>query len=252
MAAYNESAGITSSIQSVIAQTYTNWELIIIDDASIDDTCELIREHQGKDNRIKLIENEKNIGLANCLNKGIKESKGKYIARLDADDICFPDRFELQINFMIENTEVDVLGGNALLVDEKYNAIRETNMPITHEEIEDGIIKKCPLIHPTVLYKKKFIEELNGYDSTLRKKQDYDLWFRGVKKYKYANLEHTLIKYKTQRSKPIKTDLYGFYVRLINSFRQKKYIVGVYWALVTLGVNLLCKFGYKHRSHRNN
>lgn len=250
MASYNEEQSISSAILSIVNQTYKNWELIVIDDGSSDDTAKIVMHFQKSDNRIKLIRNKTNIGLAQSLNRGIGLSQGKYIARMDADDISYPERLQLQAEFLDAHSEIAVVGGNAELFDESGDFIRKTNMPISPQEIKRSIIKMNPMIHPSVMYRREFIQAMEGYDSKLRKKQDYDLWLRGSSMYQFANLKEVIIRYTIQFSKPLTTDMYGFYVRCLNACRQGNYFSGFFWAVTTLGINIMRKFGYKLSSYR--
>ena len=251
MAAHNEDICISVAIQSIIDQTFGNWEFIIVDDCSSDRTDEIVREFQKNDGRIKLIANNVNIGLAASLNRGIASAKGKYIARMDADDVSYPDRLRLQKVFLDNNSDVSVVGGNADLIYENGNRIRSTSMPESHDSIKNVIVRMNPMIHPSVMYRRTFIERMGGYDERLRRKQDYDLWLRGIKSHVYANINDVIIRYRVQPSKPISTDLYGFYVRVLNAHRRKNYLIAVPWAVVILGMNIMRKFGYKQRMHRS-
>ena len=251
MAAYNEEQTIRSAITSILEQTFADWELIIVDDTSTDSTSTIVKEFQEKDQRIRLLVNQSNLGLAASLNRGIAIARGKYIARMDADDTSYPDRLHLQKEFLETNQEIAVVGGNADLADELDNVIRSTKMPRTPEEINRLIVKMCPLIHPSVMYRLDFIQKMGGYDERLRRKQDYDLWLRGIRTHNYANVGDTIIRYRFQTSKPLATDLYGFYVRLMNAHRRRDYLGGVFWAFVVLGVNVMRKFGYRQRMHRS-
>lgn len=250
MASCNDERFIRSAVQSIIDQSFQDWELIIVDDGSSDGTVGVINELKRNEQRIKLLINERNMGLAASLNKGIAISRGVFIARMDADDVSYPDRLRLQNDFLVKNQKIAVVGGNADLSDESDNVIRSTTLPTSPEEIGRVISKMCPLIHPAVMYRREFIQEMDGYDESLRKKQDYDLWLRGSKTYDYANISDVVIRYRVQKSKPLITDLYGFYVRVINAHRRRDYLRGVFWAFVVLGVNLMRKLGYKQRMHR--
>ena len=117
MSVYNEEATIAEAIESIIAQTYTDWELIIINDCSTDGSPEIVRRYAREQNRIRIFENEHRLGLAASLNKGIKAARGKYIARMDGDDFSYRERLEKQVTFMIDNPVVDVLGTGAELID---------------------------------------------------------------------------------------------------------------------------------------
>lgn len=250
MAAYNEVCSISAAIQSIINQTFTDWEFIIVDDGSSDSTVDIIMQFQKHDSRINLINNKTNIGLAGSLNRGIAVSRGKYIARMDADDFSYSERFRLQVEFLDTYTDISVVGGNVDFVDESGNFIRKSNMPSSPHEVRHAITKTNPLIHPSVMCRREFLQIMGGYDERLRKKQDYDLWLRGCDIGRYANLDDVVMRYTVQSSKPVTTDLYGFYVRCLNAYRRRNYVTGVLWAFITLGINIMRKFGYKQSAYR--
>ena len=250
MSAYNEEAAIACAIQSILYQNLTNFELILIDDSSTDTTLSIMEKYGRKDERIIILKNSSNIGLPASLNKGIAKSTSEFIARMDADDYSYPDRLHLQYQFLQKFPEISVVGSNAIIINEAGAELSKTKMPLTHSIMAQHIIRKCPLIHPSVMYRKSFILSMHGYDEKLKKKQDYDLWMRGCKLFKYANIEKPLIKYRVQNYKSIKTDLYGIYVRLLNALRQKKIITGIYWALVTFTICQMRRVGYISKSQR--
>lgn len=198
MAAFNEEKNIRESIESILTQTYKNWELIIVNDASTDNTRHIIAQIQSHDYRIVLIDNISNEGLAKSLNTAIMHSKGEYIARMDADDIALPERLERQVNFLLSNSDIDVLGTGVIAFnrgsDYRFNMYRQES----HFLMEKNIYKECPFIHPTVMAKKTFFIENNGYDTSLKRGQDYDLWLRTYKKYKFYNIQeqHLLYHYR--------------------------------------------------------
>ncbi|MDD4353774.1 MAG: glycosyltransferase family A protein, partial [Candidatus Nanoarchaeia archaeon] len=119
MSAYNTERYIAEAIESILNQTFKDFEFIIIDDGSTDDSLKIIKRYVKKDRRIKLIHNKKNIGLTKSLNKGLKIAKGQYIARMDADDISLPQRFQIQYDFLEKNKDIFLIGTTAFLIDDK-------------------------------------------------------------------------------------------------------------------------------------
>ena len=132
MPAYNAEKYIAESIESILSQTFTDFEFIIINDASTDSTKEIIESFQ--DSRIILINNEQNLGVAKSLNIGIATAKGKYIARMDADDISLPERFQTQFNFMEKNPDIDICGSWARMFGDKDDCMQTLQ---NHEDIRD-------------------------------------------------------------------------------------------------------------------
>lgn len=248
MATYNVESTVVDSITSIVNQTFTDWELIIIDDFSNDNTVSCIEKIQIQHSNIKLFRNKKNIGLGASLNNGIKQSKGRYIARMDGDDISVPYRLKLQVDFLEKNKHIELLGSNASFM---YNGkiIGNSSVPRSHSKIRQVIHKKNPFVHPSVIFRKSFFIKLGGYDERLRKKQDYDLWVRGINNCQYYNLPDILILYRVEYNKTLSSDLYGLYVGFRNSIRLKS-ISGFIWTILVFCINLLRKFGYKQLSYR--
>lgn len=197
MGAYNSEKYISEAIESIINQTYKNFEFIIIDDCSADKTNMIIRKYAVKDNRIKLINNSNNMGLTYCLNKGIKIAKGKYIARMDTDDIALPSRLEKQFSYLENHKNVVVLGSWAFDIDENGKIIQERNVPKYNKDIVNLIKLVSPMIHPTVMFRKKEINIIGGYNEDFKLSQGYELWFRCIAKgYHMENLSERLLYYR--------------------------------------------------------
>lgn len=196
MSCYNSEKYIADCISSVLKQTFSDFEFIIIDDNSTDESLNIIESFD--DNRIILIKNNTNVGLTQNLNKGIEISKGEYIARIDSDDVCFPDRFQTQIDFLEKNDDISVVGSNAIMIDE-YNKI----VGITDETLKpDDIRNKCylqnPLLHPSVMMRKQFIST-NKYNELFKTCQDFELWVRTNKTYRFANIKKPLVFYRLNK-----------------------------------------------------
>lgn len=192
---YNTEKSLSQSIQSILDQTYTNWELIMCDDCSTDNTYEVAKEFASKYDNIKVIRNEENKRLAYSLNQCLKIAKGEYIARMDADDICVPTRFEKQVAFLSENPEYSVVGSAIIPFDE--NGERTARVPKENPVVRD-MKRGVPFYHPTIMMRKKAYDDLDGYyvSKRTRKGQDLDLWFRFFAKgFKGYNIQEPLLKY---------------------------------------------------------
>lgn len=203
---------IEKSINSILNQTYKDIEIIICDDGSTDNTLQYIKEITEKDERVKVMSNKSNMGLAYTLNKCIKEAKGKYIARMDIDDYSESNRLEKQIMFLEENNEYSVVGCNALLFD-KNGTWGKRNKP---EYIKkEHFLFNNPIMHPTVMVRKKDIEEVSGYDEDRKKLllEDYDLWMRMFKKgFKMYNIQEYLYNYRENKNTFYKKE-YSYRIR---------------------------------------
>lgn len=172
-------------------------EIVLVQDGKLtDELYGLIDQWKNKlGDVLKTIPLEQNVGLGNALNIGLKECSYDLVARMDTDDICVPDRFEKQIRFF-ENNDVDVVGSYCIEVDEKDNRGNIRKMPLAHKDIYDNLFT-CPLIHPTVMFKKSIVEKVEGYDKALTRRQDYDLWFKCAKVgAKFANIDEPLLLYR--------------------------------------------------------
>ena len=209
MAARNEARYVASAIQSIISQTYLNWELIIIDDGSIDETSDILEKYSRQDDRIRWIRNSQSLGLAASLNMGIRQARGAIIVRADADDLNMPNRFEEQFSYLRDNTEIDFVGTGAVLINEEGEEIREFFLPSEHEEIKKISFKNTCFFHSSVAMRKSMLERLGLYDETFIRAQDKELWLRGIKYgCRYANISKPLINYRiTERSSAYRVTL---------------------------------------------
>lgn len=195
MGVYNCEKEIEQCISSIQKQTYKNWELIICDDCSTDYTFEIVRSIANGDSRINIIKNEKNRKLAYSLNQCLKYAKGKYIARMDADDIALPFRIEKQVVFLNEHPEYAVVGSGLIPFDE-FNESKP-RIPKEEPKVLD-MLKDVPFYHPTIMVRREVYTSLNGYTVSKRtvRGQDMDLWFRFFAAgYKGYNLQEALLKY---------------------------------------------------------
>ncbi|MCK4784130.1 MAG: glycosyltransferase [Desulfobacteraceae bacterium] len=195
MSVYNGGSYLGDSVASILKQTYKNFEVIIINDGSTDESLDILTEYLRKDNRIAII-NQHNSGLSNSLNRGIELSRSDLIARMDADDISNPTRLEEQFNFMNNNPEVAVAGTAFELFGENTKR-KIITMPVTNESIRRNLAFRFCLCHPTVMFRKKTIVDAGGYQGT-GPCQDLELWLRlsRNKTLQFANLEKPLLKYR--------------------------------------------------------
>lgn len=191
MSVHNGLPYLRDAVKSILNQTYTNLEFIIVDDGSTDDSWRYLTSL--KDQRIRLIRNKKNLGLAASLNKAIKVAQGEYIARMDADDISLPTRLEEQINFLKNNPSIDLCGTFAKLIDEKNKTVGKLKYPTSPVEIRRVLILFNPIIHPTFMVRSEFYKKLGGYREQYDGAEDYDLLMRGSKSFNYTNLPKELL-----------------------------------------------------------
>jgi glycosyltransferase EpsE len=178
MTTFNEPKNyIQQSIESVLNQTYTNFELLILDDSSNSETIQAIDSFK-KDIRVNVVREKRRMGFVHALNKGMKMAKGKYIARMDADDICFNDRFEKQIKYMEAHTDIDILGGNMKIIDENGNILSQRQYPCSKFSLKFSSVFRSPVAHPTVMFRRSIIEKNMFYDDLFKKAEDLEFWLR--------------------------------------------------------------------------
>jgi glycosyltransferase involved in cell wall biosynthesis len=175
MPVYNGEKYLREAIKSILNQTFTNFEFIIINDGSTDNSLYIIKSF--KDNRIKIIENKENLGLIKTLNKGINLAQGKYIARMDADDIALPKRLEKQIEFLEKNPKYSFVGTRAKYIYNNSNTatINEPFIKFEEEEILFWSFFYCPFVHPSILIHKNILEKYY-YNNDYKAAEDYHLW----------------------------------------------------------------------------
>jgi glycosyltransferase involved in cell wall biosynthesis len=192
MSVYNGEMYVGETIRSVLSQSYSDFEFIIIDDGSTDNTLKILEDFQNKDIRIKIIENDKNSGLTLSLNKGIKESKGGYIARIDCGDIWEYKKLELQLSYIKNNPEIIALGTQAVYIDDNGNKIGKSNLPSSDQGIRLAFLKsENPFIHSSVIFRSGYY-----YNENYSQCQDIELWTRLYYEGSLANLGDSLVKYR--------------------------------------------------------
>ncbi|MBY9080281.1 glycosyltransferase [Paenibacillus sp. HN-1] len=188
--AYNTSQYIEEAIYSLLQQTYQDFEIIAIDDGSTDGTLDKIRAFG--DSRIRVIAHPVNLGLVNTLNEGLSLCRGEYIARMDGDDYCMPQRLERQVAFMDANPHIGVVGSQAVLL----GLDQVTDKPLHHEEIRCWQLFHCTLIHPTVMLRKSVLEANGIQYLYYPHAEDYEIWNRLADVTRLANLPDLLLYYR--------------------------------------------------------
>lgn len=179
MSVYNCENTVRKSIDSIIDQTFQDWEFIICDDGSVDDTYKLVQEIAKEESRIVLIKNDRNRGLSYSLNHCLKVAKGTYCARMDGDDLCDPSRFEKQVEFLDNNKEYGFVSTRMTRFDE-HGTYQVPEPMESYSPTNKDFIKGSPFCHAPVMVRKSAYDAVNGYrdiPQTLGV-EDYDLWFR--------------------------------------------------------------------------
>lgn len=196
MGVYNCGSILASSVESILAQTYSNWEFIICDDGSNDNTFKVLQQYQDKDPRFIILRNESNRGLAYSLNKCLKKASGEYIARQDADDLSKPQRFEKQVYFLESNPEYSFVGSLVELYDENGVWCEKTNQ--IEKPDAKSFLWTSAFVHPSIMFRRKDLINIGGYRvaKETRRAEDYDLFMRMyAKNMKGYNLQEVLLSY---------------------------------------------------------
>jgi glycosyltransferase involved in cell wall biosynthesis len=191
--AFNAQDTIEAAVDSILRQSLTNLELIVVDDGSKDATPELLAGMH--DDRLRVLSNPVNLGISHSLNKGLKEARGKFIARMDADDIAHGKRLEAQVAFMESNPKVGLCGSAVRVTDGVTSAI--WRHPSQHEDIRILMMFENPLFHPTVIFRRDVAAGRQGlYEPLWDGAEDYYLWTKLSKEVVFANLQESLVTYR--------------------------------------------------------
>lgn len=177
MGVYNAKDTIEYCIDSILSQTYSNWEFVICDDCSTDETYSILEKYAKQDARIKILRNDKNSRLAASLNRCLSVASGKYIARMDADDASLPERLKKQVEYLEAHPEIDLVGCARIIFDE--NGEQGIRRGIEYPNRE-SLLTDSPFAHPTIMMKKSGYDALGGYNVSAQtmRAEDLDLWFR--------------------------------------------------------------------------
>lgn len=230
MPVYNGSKWVNSSIQSVLDQSFTNFELIIVDDQSSDDS--LCKIQAFSDYRIRVIPLQKNVGLPSALNLAITQARGSYIARLDQDDLMRCDRLEIQSNYLDRHLDCALVGSWANIITEGGKLKGCHKHPTSNSAIQFHLLFDNPFVHSSVLIRKSAIVEVGLYstDKTKQPPEDYELWVRLSKKYTLRNLPQILTSYREvkgslsrEKSKIIRDNVINISTANLFQLMHKKY-----------------------------
>lgn len=194
MSVFNGEKFLKEAIDSILNQTYGDFEFVIINDGSRDSSKDIILSYN--DSRIRLINNENNIGLIASLNKGLTLARGEYIARQDADDISLLSRLEKQVRFFKKNKNAGVVGTNFIIINESGEEINKVKFPEKSVDLKKGLLRASQFAHGSTMFKKKCIERVGPYREEFKHCEDYDLWLRFSHYYELANLQEYLYKWR--------------------------------------------------------
>lgn len=193
MPVFNCSSYIKIQIESILEQTFSNFELIVVDDGSTDNTVDIVNAFVKIDSRVNLYHNEYSKGISGALNTAIKYATGDYIARSDGDDVCILNRFELQYNFLEDNKEISIVGTFSTLFNQ-YSEIRNTKYPVNPLELCWYFISNSYFCHPSVMFRKNLIERFGTYPYVIS--EDFAFFSKIIKHVQGSNIPLCLVKYR--------------------------------------------------------
>jgi glycosyltransferase involved in cell wall biosynthesis len=197
MAVYNGERYLAQAVESILAQTYRDFEFIIIDDGSIDCSPDIIEEYAARDSRIRLI-SRANRGLTRTLNEGLSVASGTLVARMDADDVSLPTRFEKQVAYLDANPRCVCVGSQVQRIDPYGSVIDRPRHKLTHDEIDADLLKGIgwSIVHPAAMMRRDAVMQVGGYREQFKTSQDLDLFLRLAEVGELANLPDVLLNYR--------------------------------------------------------
>ncbi|MCI9487774.1 MAG: glycosyltransferase [Lachnospiraceae bacterium] len=204
MPVYNAGNSLSVAMESMLNQTYGNTEIVIINDCSSDDSGNILKRYAKQNPQIRVYENEKNMGVALSLNRGLKLCRGKYIARMDADDFSYPERIKKQVEFMETNEDVGILGSGICEINSEKNLRIKRFYPTDSEELRCRLLFNIQAVHPTIMFRASVIKDFNiEYPNSPA--EDYALFASLIFKVKMANLKAILLDYYVENDNQVTT-----------------------------------------------
>jgi glycosyltransferase involved in cell wall biosynthesis len=196
MCVWNGAMHLRESIDSILTQTFRDFEFVVVNDASTDETAQILNEYAQRDARIKILTNEKNIGLTKSLNRGIRASHGIYIARIDAGDTSESTRFAQQVQFLDEHPDYGLVGAWTHVIDDNSQIIGDMKYPTDTVSLKKDLIKYNPFVHSSVMMRRDILEKTGLYDESWKYAQDYELFLRISTHAHIANIGTYLVSYR--------------------------------------------------------
>jgi len=188
---YNREKYIGSAIESILGQTYSDFEILLVDDGSVDRSVEIMKSYA--DPRIRLLQNDTNLGIPRTRNKGLQGALGEYIAMLDSDDCAYPERLEKQVKFLDDHQDYAQVGSWCRMMDEQGQPLKKIKrQPISPEDVDAQLLFRCSMSNRSIMGRTEMLREY-GYRNDYPRCQDYDLHVKLAKKYKLGNLPECLV-----------------------------------------------------------
>ena len=197
MPVYNNEKYLREAVESILAQTFRDFELIVVNDGSTDGSITVLEEYRQRDRRVVIHNHSKNQGIVAALNRGIRMGRSKYIARMDADDISLPNRLEVQSQFLNSHPNIGLVGSGARLINSTGRVIGYQSVVTGPLNLQWNLLFNNPLIHPSVILRREVLEKMSPYYSAeFIGAEDYDLWTRMALSTQFENINTPLIKYR--------------------------------------------------------
>lgn len=192
---YNGERFLADAINSVLRQTFTDFELLVVDDGSTDGSAGIAESY--RDPRIRVVRNENRLKLSGALNRGLDSAVGTYVARMDADDICVPERLRIQTGFMDSHPEIGMSGGWVRAFGDHPSSGTTFQFPLASEEIRASLLFDNPFAHPSVIFRKSLFDKFDlRFDGTYYPAEDRELWIRALEHFPAANIPRVLLQYR--------------------------------------------------------
>jgi len=200
MPAYNSEKYIAETIDSVLGQTYPNFEFIIVEDCPTDGTPAIIEKYAKKDRRIVIVRNPHNLGISSSRNNGIRIARGKYIMNMDHDDLSMKGRMEAQVAYLERHPEAGIVGSSVVAIDGSGAVIGKRELPESDASIRKTLPLYAPFAHPSTMVRASAYAKAGKYDRNFEPADDYELYFRIGKGFRFANIAKPLLKHRIHRS----------------------------------------------------
>lgn len=195
MSVFNGERFLREAVESILDQSFSDFEFIVIDDGSTDSSASMLDSYQSRDARVK-VHHQEHGGLVKCLNRGCSLAQGRYIARMDGDDVANTHRLMWQVDFLERHPQIGVLGGAVEWIDAAGKSLQTHRYPADDGQIKSTLLHGCAFWHPTVLLRKEVFVWASGYRHVVADAEDYDLWLRIAEHFQLANLEAVVLKYR--------------------------------------------------------
>ncbi len=229
MPVYNCERYVAQAVESILTQTFADFEFLIVDDGSTDKSRTILETYAARDARIQLV-SRPNTGLLVALNEMLGRARGEYVARMDSDDVALPLRFERQVRYLDEHPECVLAGSRVLIIDPDGDALTMLGQALSHEQIIDDFLANRGQIiyHPAVMFRRQIVMDIGGYDEKMLEAEDWDLFLRVAEVGRIINLPEPLLKYREHLRKTgrVRAERLEQYSRMIiNDARKRRGMV---------------------------